>query len=107
MNPWELENKKAYKWRVACTKARADYAAQVLNPNTVSEAASKAAAEGYQLVRVRIEKPLDLRETAAAKELTKTLDGEGLTVGWEPRSVMARESPNGCDCVAYDLIVSW
>ena len=102
-----LESKKAYKFRMACVAAREEYAAKTLDANATSEAAAKAAADGFELVRVRIDRPLDLRQTDAAKRLKTALDAEGLAVEWEPRSVLARESPNGCDCIVYDLIVRW
>ena len=102
-----LENKKAYKLRKACAKAQGDYASQVLDPETITAAAAKAAADGFEMVRIRIERPLDLSRTAAAAKLAAVLHREGLAMEWVPRSVLGKENASGCDLTAMDLVVRW
>ena len=99
---------RAVAARMAARKSLEAYAAKALDPDTITGAVAKAAADGFYTCRIQFDRPLDLRETEAAKALPDVLTKqEGFELEWVARLVAGRENVTGADVWAFDLLVRW
>lgn len=95
--------KKADGFRAISAKAREEYAATVLDANTILADASEAAANGEQAYAVVFDKPVDLPQTEAGKVLKTLLQEQGFTVEWNKRTLVV----GGMEKAAWTLILRW
>lgn len=95
--------KKADGFRDVSAKGLEDYALAVLDASTLLGEAAKSAAQGETAHAFSFERPVDLPRTDAAKALQSELAGQGFTVEWNKRPVIA----GGMEKTAWTLIVRW
>lgn len=82
--------------------ARERLAADLFEVGRVELAMSEVAGQGFTTLTVTPERALDLRSTAAARELVAQLTAAGARCEWEPRRTNGPEN-----VTAYALVITW
>jgi len=93
---------RALRLKEVASEAREQLGRELFEVTRIDLLMGEEAVKGFTSLTILPPRPLDLRETAAARRLVGQLTGAGLRCEWEPRRTAGTDGP-----ALYALVINW